>query len=124
MATARGSEGSAGSHENEFNRWLNAMRPRGITAHVILIKNRGNGLTEIIASAVAENSGGRYEVVNTPNSIPDKMKGIAAELGDDYTVAKTRYQVEFATDAADSLPVDVGVARDGVSLKIMQTRVR
>jgi hypothetical protein len=124
VLTTDGAENSAGAHELAFNKWLDSVGPRGVTGHSLIIKTRGNGLTEIIANSVAENTGGQYIVVNTPNSVPEKMRALATRLGDDYQIARTRYEVEFATDAAGSPPVDVGVQRDGVSLRITQTRLR
>ena len=122
--TSDGAENSAGARELAFNKWLDSIAPRGVTAHAVIIKSKGNGLTEIIANSIAENSGGEYIVVNTSNSVPDKMRALAVKLGDDYQVARTRYEVEFATDAAGSLPVDIGVLREGVTLRITQTRLR
>ena len=80
--------------------------------------------SEEIANSVAENTGGEYIVVNTSNSVPEKMRALATRMGDDYQIARTRYEVEFATDGAGSLPVDIGVQREGVSLRITQTRLR
>src|SRR5262249_14579272 len=124
VLTSDGTENSAGAHEVAFNKWLDSIVPRGVTAHALIIKTRGNGLTEIIANSIAENSGGEYLVVNTPNSVPEKMRALAVKMGNDYQVARTRYEVVFATDAAGGLPIDVGVLREGVSLRITQTRLR
>jgi len=124
VLTSDGAENSAGAHELAFNKWLGSVAARGVTGHSVIVKTQGNGLTEIIANSVAENTGGQFIVVNTPNSLPEKMRALATRMGDDYQIARTRYEVEFATDAAGSLPVDVGVQREGVSLRIMQTRLR
>jgi len=124
VLTTDGTENSAGAHEIAFNKWLETVGPRGITAHSLIIKKQGNGLTEIIANNVADNTGGQYIVVNTPNSVPDKMRALATKMGDDYQVARTRYEVEFATDGPGTSPVDVGVLREGVSLRISATRLR
>jgi hypothetical protein len=124
VLTTDGSESSAGAHENEFNRWLASLRPRGVSAHALLLKYKGNGLSEIIANGIADNADGRYEVVNTPNSIPDKMRAMALDLAADFNTARMRYRVEFTSDAPDTAPVDVGVLRDGVTLRLMHTRLR
>ena len=125
ILTTDATETSAGARENEFNRWLQSIGARGITAHAILLKGgRGNGLTEILAMNVTENSGGRYAALNTPTALPEKMKALAVALGEDHKAARTRYQIEFATDAAGDPAVDVGVARENVSLTITLTRLR
>jgi hypothetical protein len=124
VLTSDGAENSGGAHELAFNRWLGSVAARGVTGHSLIIKTSGNGLTEIIANSVAENTGGQYIAVNTSNSVPEKMRALATRMGDDYQIARTRYEVEFATDAAGSPPVDVGVQREGVSLRITQTRLR
>lgn len=124
VLTSDGAENSAGAHELAFNKWLGSVAARGITGHSLIVKTKGNGLTEIIANSVAENTGGQYIVVNTSNSVPEKMRALATRMGDDYQIARTRYEVEFATDAAGNSPVDIGVQREGVSLRITQTRLR
>jgi hypothetical protein len=124
VLTSDGAENSGGAHELAFNKWLGSVAARGVTGHSLIIKTSGNGLTEIIANSVAENTGGQYIAVNTSNSVPEKMRALATRMGDDYQIARTRYEVEFATDAAGSPPVDVGVQREGVSLRITQTRLR
>jgi VWFA-related protein len=134
ILTTDGSEASAGARENEFNKWLQTLAQRGLIVHAIVMKfaaaaaqNAGRtttGIPEILAMNMTQNSGGRYDFVNTANSLPDKMMALAAALGEDYTVARTRYQLDFATESAAEASVDVGVAREGVTLKITRTRLR
>ncbi|HYM24758.1 MAG TPA: VWA domain-containing protein [Vicinamibacterales bacterium] len=133
ILTTDGAESSPLGRENEFNKWLQALAPRGLTVHAIVLKQTANqqdrrsgttGVPEILAMNMTQGSGGRYDYVNTATSVPEKMKNLAAALASDFNAARTRYQVEFASDAAASAPVDVGVAREGVTLRIMQTRLR
>ncbi len=132
ILTTDGSEGSPEARENEFNKWLQALAPRGVTIHAIVLKvaagqtsGRNNtGVPEVLAMNMTQASGGRYDVVNTANSLPDKMKTLAAALGDDFSAARTRYQVDFASDSPANASVDVAVAGEGVTLKITQTRLR
>jgi hypothetical protein len=125
IITSDGVETSAGAHEKQFNQWSLAMGDRGIVAHAIVLKFKGNGgLPEMVAMNVTENSGGHYDFINTGNSLPDKMKALATRLTDDYTQASVKYQVEYATDSKEWKPVEVTVARDGVRLQITQGRLR
>lgn len=124
IVTSDGTETSAGANERRFNDWLAMLPSRGISAHAISIKYRGGATPEIVAQHVAETAGGHYDYINTSNSLPDKMKAIAALLSADYQRAKSRYQITYITDAADTRPVDVGVARDGVRLELSAGRTR
>lgn len=60
IVTSDGVETSTGAHERQFNQWTLAMGDRGIVAHAIVLKFKGNGgLPEMVAMNVTENSGGR-----------------------------------------------------------------
>jgi VWA domain-containing protein len=124
IVTGDGGEASAPASEKKFNDWLYALPLRGISAHAISLKYHGGGNPEIIAAHVAQTAGGHYDFINTSNSLPEKMKAIAALLAHDYDTAATRYQISFMSEAADTSPVDVGVARDGVKLQLSAGRVR
>jgi hypothetical protein len=125
IISSDGVETSAGAHEKQFNQWSLAMAGRGIIAHAIVLKFKGNGgLPEMVAMNVTENSGGHYDFINTGNSLPDKMKALASLMADDYKQASMKYQVEYATDSKEWKPVEVAVARDGVRVQVSQGRLR
>jgi hypothetical protein len=124
IVTGDGAEASAGANEKKFNDWLAALPSRGISAHAISIKYRGGGMPEIVAAHVAQTAGGHYDYGNTSNSLPEKLKALAESLAKDYERASARYQITYSTDAADTRPVDIGVARDGVRLEMSAGRVR
>lgn len=132
VLTTDGTESSPEARENEFNRWLKGLAERGLSVHAIVLKvaagqtggRNTTGVAEILAMNMTQSSGGRYDFVNTANSIPDKMKALASALAADFTAVRTKYQVDFASDAPAGAPVEVGVAREGVTLKITQTRLR
>jgi len=132
VLTTDGTESSPEARENEFNRWLKGLAERGLSVHAIVLKvaagqtggRNTTGVAEILAMNMTQSSGGRYDFVNTANSIPDKMKALASALAADFTAVRTKYQVDFASDAPVGAPVEVGVAREGVTLKITQTRLR
>jgi hypothetical protein len=123
IVTADGAEASAGANEQRFNQWLRALPARDIAAHAIAIKYKGGGMPEVIASEVVQMAGGRYDFINTSNSLPDKLKAIAAGMTADYERASAEYQVEFSSDLPNAALV-VGVARPGVRFETSQTRLR
>ena len=123
IVTSDGSESSAGANEKKFNDWLAVLPSRGVSAHAIAIKYRGGSMTEVVAEHVTQTAGGHYDYMNTSNSLPEKMKAVADLLAKDYERAKSRYQIAYITDAADTRPVDVGVARDGVRLEMSAGRI-
>jgi len=124
IVTTDGSESSAGANEKKFNDWLAALPSRGVSAHAISIKYRGGGMPEVVAQHVAVTAGGHYDYINTSNSLPEKLKTIGDLLKSDFDQASSRYQITYMTDAADTRPVDVGVARAGVTLKMSAGRLR
>jgi len=121
--TSDGTESSAGAREKEFNKWQLAIGPRGITAHALVLKaNRGGGMPEIVANNLTVNTGGRYDVMNTTNALPEKMKALAGQLALDHRKMAAWYELDFQTDSTDFKPIDVGVGRSGVRLEISDRR--
>jgi hypothetical protein len=124
IITADGAEGSSGANEKKFNDWIRALPARGISVHAIAIKYRGGGMPEIIASHVAQTAAGRYDFVNTSNSLPDKLKAIGEQVARDFQTAGVKYEVTFASQMAQGSPVTVSVLRPGVKFESSQTRLR
>jgi len=118
VVTGDGTEGSAGANEKKFNEWIVALPTRPVEAHAIALKFRGGGMPEIVASHVAQAGGGIYEFMNTSNALPDKMKAIGARLAADRRAMSTKYEIEYLTDSADQKPIDVGVAKSGVTIQL------
>lgn len=123
IVTSDGTESSAGASEKKFNDWLAVLPSRGVSAHAIVIKYRGGSMAEVIAEHVTRTTGGHYDYGNTSNSLPEKMRALAGLLAADYDRATSRYQITYITDAADTRPVDVGVAREGVRLAMSGGRI-
>ncbi|MBI3402380.1 MAG: hypothetical protein HY048_13245 [Acidobacteria bacterium] len=79
-----------GAHDKQFNQWTLAQPERGTLSHAIVMKFQGNGVPEMIAMNVTQNSGGRYDFINTGNSLPEKMKALATQMADDYKQASVK----------------------------------
>jgi hypothetical protein len=122
ILTGDGTEGSAPANEKKLNEWIAALPARGISAHAIVIKYRGGGQPEVVASHVVQTAGGRYEFINTSNSVPEKMTALAKSIAEDARQMSTTYAVDFLTEAKDLPPVDVGVARAGVAIQLSYRR--
>jgi hypothetical protein len=122
IVTGDGAEGSTGAHEKKFDQWTAAMPSRGITAHAVVLKYKGGGIPEIIASHLAQTSGGIYEFINTSNSLPDRMNAIADRIAADTKAMATCYTVAFQTDGPANGPLDVAVGRSGVRVRISHRR--
>jgi VWA domain-containing protein len=122
--TSDGAEGSSAAHEKEFNKWAVALGERGVTVHAFVLKSArtGGGMPEIIAQSLAQNTGGRYDMMNTTNALPDKMKALARQLAADRQKMAAWYRVDFQTDSTRFMPIDVGVARNGVKLELSDRR--
>jgi hypothetical protein len=121
--TSDGTESSAGAREKEFNKWQLAIGARGVTVHALVLKNnKGGGMPDVVASNLAQNTGGRYDMMNTTNALPEKMKVLAEQLALDHRKMTAWYELDFQTDATEFKPIDVGVARSGVRLEISDRR--
>ncbi len=124
VVTSDGNESSTGVDENGLNAWLGALPARGISAHAITLKFKGTGLGEAVAQTATRNAGGRYDFINSPNSLSEKMKTLAERIAKDFEQGATKYQVDFVTDSKDWKKVEISVARDGARLEISQGRLR
>jgi len=123
IVTSDGTEASAGAREKEFLKWTPMLAARGITVHAFVMKTpKSSGMPEIVAENLTQNTGGRYDVMNTTTALPEKMKALGEKLALDHRNMSTWYEVDIQTDAADVKPVEVAVARDGVRLQISNSR--
>jgi methylmalonyl-CoA mutase cobalamin-binding subunit len=123
IVTSDGTEISAGAHEKEFNQWVVALAQRGVSVHAFVFKTgKGSGIPEMIAQNATHNTGGRYDMMNTTTSLPEKMKMLAAQLAADAQKISTWYTVEFQTESAELKPIDVAVPRNGVKLQMSYRR--
>jgi hypothetical protein len=122
IVTSDGTESSAAAHEKEFNAWSQGLSARGTTAHALVLKVKGSGVPEMVAMGVTRNTGGRYDMMNTSNALPDKLRALATQLGADHRQMSVHYQLEYVTDSTTQAPVNVGVARSGVKLQTSYRR--
>ncbi len=121
--TSDGTEASTGSREKEFMKWSPLLGPRGITVHAFVLKTpKGSGTPEIVAENLTQNTGGRYDVMNTTTALPEKLKALGEKLTLDHRNMSMWYEVDIETDAPDTAAIDVSVAREGVRLQISNTR--
>ena len=121
--TSDGTEASTGSREKEFMKWSPLLGPRGITVHAFVLKTpKGSGMPEIVAENLTQNTGGRYDVMNTSTALPEKLKALGEKLTLDHRNMSMWYEVEIETDAPDTAAIDVAVAREGVRLQLSNSR--
>jgi hypothetical protein len=120
--TSDGTEASTGSREKEFLKWAPLLGPRGITVHAFVLKTpKGSGMPDVVAENLTGNTGGRYDVMNTSTSLPEKMKALGEKLALDHRNMINWYEVDIQTDS-DVAAIDVAVAREGVRLQISNSR--
>jgi hypothetical protein len=115
--TSDGTESSAAAHEKEFNAWSTGLSARGAIAHALVLKVKGSGVPEMVAMGLTRNTGGRFDMMNTSNALPDKFKALATQLAADHRQMSTKYQLEYLSDSSTPAAADVGVARSGVKLQ-------
>jgi Mg-chelatase subunit ChlD len=118
-----GTESSSGAREKEFLKWAPALGARGISAHAFLFKvAKVGGLTDVITENITQNTGGRYDVMNTTTALPEKMKALGEQLALDHRNMAAWYELDIQTDAAELKGINVGVAREGVRLQLSDRR--
>jgi Mg-chelatase subunit ChlD len=117
-----GAESSAPANEQKFNQWLNGLPARGVLAFGFGLKFRGGGVPDVVAEHVARAAGGTYDFMNTSNGLPDKMKTLGERLAVRAKEMGRWYEVEFETGSDGTAPVEVGVARSGVAVRVMYRR--
>lgn len=124
LFTSDGTESSTGSREKEFMNWAPRVGTRGITVHAIVYKTpKGSQMPEIVAENLTLNSGGKFDKVNTPTSVPEKMKALGEQLALDHRNMTNWYEVDIETELTDLVPLDVTVvAHEGVRLQMSNTR--
>jgi len=121
--TSDGTESSAGAREKEFEKWAVGIAGRGITVHAFVFKTpKGTAIADVIAQNLTQNTGGRFDMMNTTNALPDKMRALAEQMALDHQRMTAWYRVDFQSDSTDFRPVNVGVARSGVRLEISDRR--
>ena len=104
------------------DRWPD-MPARGISAHAFALKYRGGGVPDLVAHHVVQTAGGRFDFMNTANALPDKLKALGEQVANDAKEMGHWYEVEFETNSDGSSPVQVGVARAGVGIRVSYRRV-
>lgn len=122
ILTADGSEASAQSSERKFNEWMRDLPIRAISAHAFALKYRGGNLPDEIARQVAQNTGGRFDFMNTSNALPDKLKGLGEQLAADAKAMSSWYELTFDTNGDGTAPVEISVARAGARVKVSYRR--
>jgi hypothetical protein len=123
IITGDSAESSAPANETKFNKWLNEIPARGISAHAFALKYRGGGVPDLVAHHVVQTAGGRFDFMNTANALPDKLKVLGEQVANDAKEMSRWYEVEFETNSDGSSPVEVGVARVGVGIRVSYRRV-
>lgn len=124
IVTGDGAEASSPANEKKFNEWLRALPGRGVGVHALVMKFKGGGLPEAIASHVTTTAAGHYDYMNTSNTMPEKLKALAELIMKQFELASTKWEVTYTSDAKATGEVIVGIARPGVKFQTTQTRLR
>ena len=82
IVTGDSAESSAPANETTFNKWLNDLPDRGISAHAFALKYRGGGVPDLVAQHVVQTAGGRFDFMNTANALPDKLKLLGEQIAE------------------------------------------
>jgi hypothetical protein len=106
-----------------YNRFMNDFLGRGGTAHAVVIAGKQTGPVTDLAQNLVQNTGGMYASIVVDSGLPDRLKNIAARLGDDHHLMANRYEVEFTGDAKALQPtINVKTRRDDIRLQMSPRR--
>jgi len=106
-----------------YNKFMNDFLARGGNAHAVLMAGRRIGPITDLTMNLVQNVGGMYSPLVADSGLPDRLKAIAQRLAEDHLQMHDRYEVEFAGESkAVQAIINVGVARDGVTLDMSPRR--
>jgi Mg-chelatase subunit ChlD len=77
IVTGDGPDSSIRTDDKTFNSFLQRLREEQTPAHAVVLKYKGNGMAEAIASLVVRASGGRLESMSDGKALSEKMKALA-----------------------------------------------
>jgi len=123
IVTTDNGEGRREPNIDDYNKFMNDFLARGGTAHAVIVQGKQTGtITDIVANLVDNVGGIRFTIVADSN-LPARMREIANRLADDHQSMMRRYEVTYAGDPKQVLPVvKVNVSRDGVQLQMSARR--
>ena len=123
ILTTDNGEARADVRLDDYNKFVTDYMARGGTAHAVIIAGKQLGLVTDLVLNLVENTGGIHGSINTPNSLPERLKNIAERPGGDHKAMVNRYEVDFTSDAKVLQPiVNVIAAREGINLEMSPRR--
>jgi hypothetical protein len=115
-------ESSSPMQNDELSRIMTDLVSRGTTVHTLFVQKAGPTTATQIAQILGTNTGGAVEEVTAVQTLPAKLKVVADRIVKDFDAMKTRYQVQYVSDAKYKGPVDAGAVRPGVKSAIALKR--
>jgi hypothetical protein len=124
IVTTDGVESSTSTRDSEFNQFVARVVDRGFTVHALVLSTRGGGVQTQVAVNLTRNTGGHYEALAATTALPEKLTALAKLIGDQYTRVANQYRVVYASEAINpQTAIQVGVARPGVTVRVLARRV-
>jgi hypothetical protein len=77
IVTGDGPDSSVRTDDKMFNGFLQTLQTKLIPAHAIVLKYKGNGMAEAIATLVVRASSGRLLSMSDGKALPEKLKALA-----------------------------------------------
>jgi hypothetical protein len=123
IVTTDNGEGRREPNIDDYNTFMNDFLGRGGAAHAVIVQGKQSGtVTDIVANLVDNTGGMRYTIVADSN-LPARLREIANRLADDHQSMMRRYEVAYAGDPTQVLPVvTINVSRDGVNVRMSPRR--
>ncbi len=84
VITGDGGESSISTDDRGFNQWLSGLSARQMSVDAIVLKFKGSGLPEAVASAAVRATNGRLDATTAVLALPDKLKAIAERLAHEH----------------------------------------
>jgi hypothetical protein len=123
IVTTDNGEGRREPNVDDYNKFMNDFLARGGTAHAVIVQGKQTGAVSDIVANLVDNVGGIRFTIVADSNLPARLREIANRLADDHQSMMRRYEVSYAGDPKQVLPVvRVNVSRDGVELRMSVRR--
>jgi hypothetical protein len=106
-----------------YNAFIQGFAARAGSAHAVVLARRGSGPLSAVLDHLTKSVRGTFESSPDPNSLADRMRAVADRIAADHRAMSASYEVEYASEAADSpRGVRVLVLRDGAEVRVSARR--
>lgn len=127
MVLSDGAEGSGYVGEDKYNEFVDDLRAREATIHILLLAARGQegreGTQIQYGMNLTQNTGGIFETIAAATGLTEQLTRFANRLNTHFELVSTRYRVTYEVpDGVEGGGISVSVNRGEVNLQLFADR--